>query len=172
MDANIIKLAKTMKRDFVEVTSSYILGTDVNRGIMSIIYTGGDEYYIGTLAELEGKKVPDFWMPLDRLKMDMDRLKTRTFHIVETQPIIYETEDLKENESFMTMQAKKAAEGATLFQAADQYLMYCTSSIHPLNKTDSIKMRIYPYDKISYLSCYEITKKTHKIYEYIRYLYL
>lgn len=172
MDNNSIKIAKGLKKDFVEITPSYILGTDLNRCTMSIVYEGDEDYYIGTVAELEGKKVPDFWMPADRLKRDINNLKNNCFSILEKRQILLSEKDLKENESFMLAQAMKASNGAVKFLSGADFLMYLYSSLHPINKPDSVTMNIYRYDDISYLAEYIISKKKFVINEYIRYLYL
>ena len=173
MDANIIKLAKTMKRDFIEINQNRIAGTDINRSILSYIYQGSDEYYLGTMAELEGKKIPDFWMPLDRLKYDMIRLESNIHDIVSRDNnVLYIEKDIKDNESFMYAMSRKASEGAVKFKSGENYIMYLFSSLHPINKPDSVSMKIYAYDNISYLAEYIINKKQCNIIEYIRYLYL
>lgn len=167
----VLKMAKSMKREFLELNSSYLIGTDVNRCTMSIIYHGSNEYYIGTLAELEGKKIPDYWIPNDRLKFDIDRLKVNCFHIIDHNKIIYKEDNLKENESFQLVESMKESQGSSIFKSFN-YLMYSFSSLHPLNKPDSISMRLYEYDNISYLAEFIIQKKNYNINEYVRYLYL
>ena len=72
----------------------------------------------------------------------------------------------------MLAQAMKASNGAVKFLSGVDFLMYLYSSLHPINKPDSVTMNIYRYDDISYLAEYIISKKKFVINEYIRYLYL
>lgn len=171
MANDIIKMAKSMKREFIEITNNYISGTDVNRGTFSIIYQGSPDYYIGTLAELEGKKQPDYWKPEEMVKSRLDYLKEQSFLLTSRDPIMT-IDNLKDDESFLDIVSNKAADGANIYGFNKQYLMYTFSSLHPLNKPDVISCSIYPVDNISYLAQFVINKKKWVIYEYIRYLYL
>lgn len=172
IDSSIIKLAKSMKKEFIEITNSYIIGTDVNRCTMSIIYTKSDEYYIGTMAELEGKKIPDYWMPNDRLKRDIDILMSNCFKVLDRNIVLLKEDNIKENDSFIYSQSMKSSDGASKYAFGLDFIMYTFSSLHPINKPDTVSMTIYEYDNMSYLAEYKIRKKKYEIIEYIRYLYL
>ena len=172
MDERIIKLAKSMKREYIYVTPNYILGTDVNLGTLSIIYTNSDEQYLGTMAVLEGRALPDFaecMVPeilLDRFKY----LLNVAVKVSEMTPAL--REDITNCESFInTSRDLKADDGAKMF-LYDKYIMSNYKSLHPLNKSDKIFMEIYPGEYNTFLAKFTIFKKGYEIHEYIRYLSL
>lgn len=171
MEQNIIKMAKSMKKEFIEITPNYIIGTDVNRCTLSIIYEGSSEYFVGTLQELENKKIPDYWIPKDIVSKELNDIKNRTLPILNTAPL-FSIDDLKSSESFMSILDSKMTDGANMCRLTPEYMMYMYSSLHPVNKTDKISCTVFPYDDISFISYFIINKKKYQIHEFIRYLYL
>lgn len=172
MNLDIIKIAKSMKKEFVEISNSYILGTDVNRCTLSIIYESSPDYYIGTLAELMDKNKPDYWIPEEVLKHNLDGLMSRTFNLVNNTEPIKICDNLKDDEFFLQVLSNKAADGADLYRLDTQHMMYTFSSLHPINKSDRVSCSIYNCDERSYIANFIIDKKKYKIHEFIRYLYL
>jgi len=171
MDANIIKMAKSMKRDYIWITPRYILGSDVNLGTLSIIYTNSDEEYLGTMAELDGRSKPDFaeCMTPEILINKFRYLLNVVMILTDTPPIIYE-KDITSFESFVnTSRNIKAGDGAKMFKY-EEYVMSNFSSLHPLNKSDTIHLSIYSAGEHSFISEFIIQKKNYQIREYIRYL--
>lgn len=172
MEKYIIKMAKSMKKEFVEITPNYIVGTDINRYTLSIIYQGSPDYFIGTIQELEGKtKLPDYWVDHEILKREIYFLKQRTLPILNVEPV-FKCDNLKDDESFVNILSKKTTDGANIYNLNTKHMMYIFSSLHPVNKTDSISCTIYPYDITSYVAHFVIDKRKYQIHEFIRYLYL
>lgn len=172
MEQELIKMAKSMKKEFIEITPNYIAGTDINRYTLSLIYTGSQEYFIGTINELEGKdKLPDYWIPADILQFEMENLKRRTLPILNMAPIA-KYDNLKNDELFLDILSKKMSDGANIYNLDMKHTMYIFSSLHPINKTDKVSCTIYPYDDKSYISYFVIDKNKYQIHEFIRYLYL
>lgn len=179
MNIDIIKIAKSMKKEYINITPKYILGTDINTNTLSIIYTESEEEYLGTIAELEGKGVPEFaeCMTEEILRGRFAYLLTKIAPIALHQTVSpiegFECIDISENENFLnTSKNIKAKDGARMFKLNEKYIMSNFSSLHPINKSDKVYLSLYPYDNISYMSKFVIDKKKYEIHEYIRYLYL
>lgn len=179
MNPDIIKIAKSMKKEYVHITPKYILGTDINTNTLSIIFMESGEEYLGTIAELEGKGLPEF-----AECMTEEILRNRfTYLLAKMAPIaLYQTSspidgfeciDISENENFLnTSRNIKAKDGAKMFKFDKKYIMSNFASLHPVNKSDKVYLTLYPYDSISFISKFVIDKKKYEIHEYIRYLYL
>ena len=179
INPEIIKIAKSMKKDYVKVTPKYILGTDVNTHTLSIIFMETGEEYMGTIAELEGKGVPEFseCMTEEILRDRFNHLLTQIAPIAlyGTVPPIegFECLDISESDAFLdTCKNIKSKDGAKMFKLDQNYIMSNFSSLHPINKSDKIYLTLYPRDEISFISKFVINKKKYEIHEYIRYLYL
>ena len=172
IDTETLKMIKSMKKDFVVVSPNYIAGTDINRGTLSIIYKNNTETFIGALAELNGKKLPDYYVSPDRIRADVAGLMERTFRYTTSDRLIYHVDNLKENDSFNDVLSRKMTEGANLFYLDNKFPMYIFSSLHPVNKSDKISCDIYYCDADSYVAHFIIYKPHYEIHEYIRYLYL
>lgn len=179
MNPDIIKIAKSMKKEYVHITPKYILGTDINTNTLSIIYIESGEEYLGTTAELEGKGVPEF-----AECMTEEILRHRFVYLLQkVSPIAlyglvspiegFENIDISENENFLnTSRNIKSKDGAKMFKLNETYIMSNFSSLHPINKSDKVYLSLYPCDAISFMSKFVIDKKKYEIHEYIRYLYL
>lgn len=174
MDANIIKIAKSMKRNFIEITPNYICGLDASMSMFSIIYMGGDEYFIGEIGELMGKPSSIEWY-IDSIKAQLTHCRNECVTISTTRTPLAVFDDLKELESFNDVLSLKSADGAKRFVLGEDYknfIFYTFSSMHPINKSDKVSLKIYPFDDISCLTEFVIDKKKYQIHEFIRYRYL
>lgn len=179
MNPDIIKIAKSMKKDYIKITPKYILGTDVNTNTLSIIFIETGEEYMGTVAELEGKGVPEFAECMteeilrDRFIYLLAKISPMAFYGTVTPIEGFDCLDISENENFLdTSRNMKAKDGAKMFKLDQTYIMSNFSSLHPVNKSDKVYLTLYPYDEISFMSKFVINKKKYEIHEYIRYLYL
>ena len=173
MDTNIIKMAKSMKKDLIMITNSYIAGTDIYGCILSIIHEGSDEQFVGSMAELDGKKNPDYYIGPDRTKVVITRLINQVYNITSSLHPIFSADNLKEDVSFNEALNKKMSDGAYVYKLNMQYPMYMFSSLHPVNKSDKISCNIYDLqDRQTYMAHFIICKPKYQIHEYIRYLYL
>lgn len=172
IEPNTLKLIKSMKKDFVVVNKNYIAGTDINRQTLSLIYTDNSETFVGAIAELNGKKLPDYYVSPDRIYVDVMGLMERTFQYTTQDKLLYHIDNIKTDEKFNEIIAKKMVDGASIYYLDNKYPMYIFSSLHPINKSDVVSCDIYYCDSASYIAHFSINKPSHQIHEYIRYLYL
>ena len=62
VDSNVLQIAKSMKRTYVELCSNYICGLDESMSLFSIVFAGSNEYYFGKIntlvkeTEVDGRK--------------------------------------------------------------------------------------------------------------------
>ena len=172
IDKEIIKLAKSMKRDFVVIRNNYMMGTDVYRCTLSIIYEGSPECFSGAVGELEGKNPPDYYIGPQRIEEELDGLMKRTFNALENRLPSFSIDNMKDDDSFINVLNRKMADGADVYIFNTGYPMSIFSSLHPLNKSDKIKCEIYDINDGTYIAHFIIYKPKYQIHEYIRYLYL
>lgn len=171
MNDETVKIAKSLKRKFVNITPNYICGIDESYSLFSIVYTGGDEFFAGYIGELSnGKEVDE----RERLEQNIIvncngyiRLVTELSNLTPT----VELTDIKENEQFQDILSLRATEGAKRLVINNKYIMYMCSAMHPVTKTDKASLKIYDYDSISFVAEIIITKKKYQIHEFIRYRY-
>lgn len=184
MSTDIIKVAKSLKRSMVEITPYYICGSDYPLlSTFSIIYPNGnitipnDTFWFGPTTELgndeDHVRMEEMWVTYHKPKMDYLRASVLN---METQPPICHIQDIKSGcdiTGFMESISQKAKYGAKLLNIDfTNFFITSCSMIHPINKSDSVELILYPYDEISFLSKFIIKKKKYTINEYIRFLYL
>lgn len=99
--------------------------------------------YINIASILENKFVPDF-------KID----------------------DLKSNEEFNQILAKKSSDGMSLFRASKKYMLTLYTGLLPINKSDKAGLEIYNVDNATFISKFIINKGKFIIFKYVNYLYL
>lgn len=172
MDANIIKLAKSMKKDLIVIRNNYIMGTDIYRCTLSIIYEGSTETFSGAVGELEGKGLPDYYIGPERIEAELDGLMKRTFDALSNRNPVYRVDNMKDDESFNDVLKRKMSDGAEIYMFNMQYPMSIFSSLHPVNKSDKLQCEIYDINDGTYIAHFIIYKPKYQIHEYIRYLYL
>lgn len=173
MDNNIIKMVKSMKRDLVMITNSFIAGTDIYCCMLSVIHEGSDEQFVGSIAELNQKKNPDYYIGPERTRYAIRNLMNNAYQITSSYPIIFQIDDLKEDEYFNDAIGRKMADGANPYVLNKKYVMYIFSSLHPINKSDKVGCEIYDLqDNRTYMIHFIISKPKYTIHEYLRYLYL
>lgn len=182
---DIIKLARSLKRQFVEITPHYICGSDFpTMCTFSIIYLDGsiqvddDLYFIGPTTDLVKY---DIYLENEyiykRYKPKMDYLRAECVNRENSAKIIFSGDNLVDQDylipGFENAVRQKAKEGAQILNVDyTNMFMSCCAAIHPLNKKDIIDLTCYEYDEISYLAKFIINKKKYCITEYIRFLYL
>ena len=178
MNPDIIKMAKSMKRDYVEITNNYICGLDKSLSLFSIIYQGSnDECYYGDIGSLI-KEIPlqlEDIIEIEKVRPYLNSYKSICMNISNHSEPLLEILDLKEIDGFNEVNSLKTQDGALplkIEEGMKKYILYTFSSIHPLNKSDEISLKIFPYDNISFLCEFIINKKKYQIHEFIRYRYI
>lgn len=84
---------------------------------------------------------------------------------------IHQIPDLKIYDNFMEIHNSKAARGGNIINI-DNFPIFVSPVLHPLNKSDKISLNIYNIDNRSFLTEYIIEKKNNTIYEYFRNRYI
>lgn len=92
-------------------------------------------------------------------------------YVLNNNPI-YSNDNLRDDEYFNTILSYKVIDGASLFIIDNKYPMTIYGSLLNVNKSDTVKLDIYPIDDISFLSVFRVNKKKFIIETYIRFLYL
>lgn len=170
MDAELIKIIKSLKSPYVKLEPNYIAGTDLSLSLYNIIYINSPITFIGTVQELEGKKKPD-WINTryDFLDMSMKRnFDTYTDIVSRNQPIYHEDNIRETNLAYNDIIGMKKADGAKLIKLYDKYMMYLVSGMSSINKPDKVSIDVYPYDNISFIVKFTIHKKGYDIHQFMR----
>jgi hypothetical protein len=84
----------------------------------------------------------------------------------------FKIDDLKANEQFNEILAKKSSEGESLFRANNRYIITLYTGLLPVNKSDKIALEIYNVDWRSFISKFMINKGKFIIFKYVSYIYL
>ena len=190
----ILKMAKSMKRPVIHINKSYMLGSDMEFGTLSMIEISSDiptpftAICTNILDETAKNKLastrPDVFFSEyesidgiyinrweeDKLKDNIFRLFSRVMKFIDTRPIIYTTSGLEAFPEFISKVSKiKVDDGLTSYTFARDYCITCFNKVHAINSTDKVSLNIYDIDPISYLYEFIIDKKKYTIKEYIRY---
>lgn len=182
----IIKMAKSLKRQIVEITPHYICGSDSLMGMFSIIYLDGNVqvdpelYYFGPTSFLGDY---DYYIENESFKFDMLKPKMRYLmaqsQMVENNPVIIYYDDITKGQdyaidNFVDTINGKAKDGMKIlhFEYDNKHFISTSSTMHPINKPDKVSVTAYPYNEISYIAKFTIYKKKYVINEYMALLYL
>ena len=175
VDSNVLQIAKSMKRTYVELCSNYICGLDESMSLFSIVFEGSNEYYFGKINTLVKETEVDIeeTIEISRVKPFIDKYRNTCMRIISSVEPIVQVEDVRSCGNFEELNSMKSAMGAKIFKFEGfNNVMYTFSSIHPINKSDKVSLKIYPYDEFTFLSEFIIDKKKYQIHEFIRYCYL
>lgn len=171
MNPDVIKMAKSMKRKYVEITPNCIYGLDESFSLFSVIYSGGDEFFAGDIMELSaGKEVEERERLEETILYNMDKCIKGFIPVTNTEPVVV-INDLKEDETFNTILGLKATDGARKMVVDNKYVLYQHGTMHPVTKSDGVSLKIYPYDNISFIAEFIVNKKKYEIHEFVRYRY-
>lgn len=178
----IIKLTKSLKRQIVEITPHYICGSDSMMSEFSIIYLNGsvqvdsELYYFGPTTGLAGydeNVLTD--CSYDMLRSKMNYLRNAC-QMADNNKVLFSANNIIKQDivtGLVESIASKAKDGMMLTWINDkEYIMSSCSTMHPINKPDTVDITIYEYNELSFLAKYDIKKKNYTIHEYIAYLYL
>ena len=189
------KLASSMKRDVLCLTTNTLYASDSRFSGISIMHLDKSKYLFEletpicyyknditvdpTVDEAYINKVKFGYTMIDHIMLNNDtRLLYRlnnalnSINLYKYNKPIHIVEDLKQYDKFMEIHNSKAAVGGSIINI-DNYPIFVSPTLHPLNKSDTISLTIYPVDNKTFLTEYIITKKkTGVIYEYFRNRYL
>lgn len=181
----IIKMAKSLKRQIIEITPYYICGSDSSMGMFSIIYLDGNVqvdpelYYFGPVNYLNNY---DFYIENLSFTFDMAKIRMKYLmnqcQMVENNKVMIHYDDITKGQTyaipgFVESINGKAKDGISILHFNDsEYFVSTSSTMHPINKPDKVSVTAYPYNEISYIAKFTIYKKKYVINEYISLLYL
>lgn len=180
----IIKMARSLKRQIVEITPHYICGSDSIMATFSIIYLNGDVpvddelYYLGPSNELTNY---DNYLNIKHIyqvfKPYMDHKRSRC-QFIENNRLLLRADDITKGQQhiipgFAESMKMKAKQGVNILNIdnTDIFISSCPS-IHPINKPDVVNIFAWEDDEISCMVRFDINKKKYMIHEYVRFLYL
>lgn len=95
-----------------------------------------------------------------------------SLNLILKTPPIYSNTDLREDDIFNSIISGKVADGASLFIIDNKYPMTIYGSLLNVNKSDTVELKIYNIDNISFLSVFTVNKKKFEIDTYVRFMYL
>ena len=192
-----LKMARSLKRQFIVVLNDVIYGTDVNFCTLSQIKTISDipRPFGGYITNiLPPEKVDKFasehsvdflsnysevvdGVYFDQISFDdnfhrvLDISNTLNSYISNHNPA-YIDDALNANKNFIDGAMSKVSDGLTNYVFSDndfKYVSQSFNSVHAINKSDKVSVKIYNYDCISWLYLFTIKKKGYEIEEFIRY---
>lgn len=190
----LIKIAKTMKRDYMVVCPFVILGSDCNYCTLSVIEmdTGSNDFatissdlvtpqnmekyasshpaeYYNEYRDIgDGYKV-NAWVE-STLRQNIFPMYNRIVNFLQTHKPVYAIGGLENEQEFMNKVAKlKVADGMTRYFFNNTYLITSFSKVHAINASDKVSVSIYEYDQDSYLYEFLVDKKKYVVKEYLRY---
>lgn len=181
----IIKMAKSLKRQIVEITPHFICGSDSNMATFSIIYLNGsvqvddDLYYFGAASELAKYELySQNKYAYEMLKPRMQYLRYTCQHIDNNRLLFQYDNVTKESgycmPGFIESLNAKAKDGSRFIYDNDcaEYIMSSCSTMHPINKSDIVSVYAWEYTPITFMVRFDIDKKKYAIHEYVSFLYL
>ena len=191
-----LAIAKTMKRPIIHVNENYILGSDDEFTMLSII-RNPPPYEIprpystrlsGEGALLTKDKVEtfsstntmEFYTEYDSIGDGGDYINIFNENYIYNTlmnllrktsnlgPLIYSEEGL-EKTGFMQIAKMKIDDGSKNYIFGDKYLSVIFSKLHAINQKDKVAVEIYVPDNQSYIMRFLINKKTYIIEEFMRF---
>lgn len=188
-----LKIAKTMKRDFVYVTPTRMLGLDIGKCALSVIDTESSiiTSFAGKTAALlnekkketfiiknastflyEYKKIDDDlycnMFEQEKIKSDIMESYNRLINHLSHGTLIYSITDLQKNPEFMdNTYGIRADDGYKRF-VMDGYYFDCFTKMHCISKSDKVSLNIYDVDQFSYIYEFFVYKKGYTVKEYFR----
>lgn len=184
LSKDIIQMAKSLKRNIVEITPHYICGSDTLLSSFSIVYLNGnievtdDLYYLGstnllTKPEIYGECKHTF----ESFRSRIEYLRS-TCQFIENNNILYQANAVNTDQThnisgLNDALAMKSKDGSTMINVdyTNLFLSTC-GTMHPVNKSDVMDITIYENDDVSFIAKFSINKKKYTIYEYARFLYI
>lgn len=191
--ADALKIAKTMKRDFVYVTPTRMLGLDISKCALSIIDIDSDiiTSFAGKVASLLNEKKKDTYIiknastfmyeykkldedlycnmfDQDGIKEDILDAYNRLCNRLARAVLIATFPNLHLNNDFMdNTYGIKATDGYKKF-IMDGYYFDCFTKMHCISKSDKVSLNIYDADQYSYIYEFFVDKKKYVVREYFR----
>lgn len=195
MNNEIMKIARSMKRQIVHINNHFMLGTDEDFFTLSVIETESiilrpfTTTINGYLDESKKEKFandnPQIFLT-EYIRLDTDLyinswneydlnnkilyMYNSILHTISSCPIGYTESGLEQNKEFMSTVAKlKVDDGMTRYILGGRYLITSFNKVHAINSTDKVSVNVYDIDLRSFICEFIVDKKKYVIREYIRY---
>lgn len=191
--ASALKIAKTMKRDFVYITPTRMIGIDAGKCALSIIDIESDIVmpFAGKVSALlnekkkesfiiknastflhEYKKIDeDLYCNIfdqDRIMYDIMDTYNRLQNHLSRSVLITSMNDLHLNSEFMDYSYGIRAGDGYKKNIIDGFYFDYFTKMHSNGKSDKVSLNIYDNDEYSYIYEFFIDKKKYIIKEYFR----
>lgn len=196
MIADVIKIAKSMKRSVVHISPKYMLGTDDDYCVLSRIDIESDiprpitfritdsllgqqsidkyssahpEIFFSEYIQVDDEFYINGWYDVAYFNKIHDMWNT-IGNIIYSRNPIYNISGLDKDNEFMNSVAKlKVSSGLQPYILSGEFLQTSFNKVHAINSTDKVDLNIYEADIHSLLYEYIINKKKYNVNEYILY---
>ena len=192
--AEALKIAKTMKRNYVYVTPTRMYGLDVGKCALSVIdmVTDLDKSFAGEVSAILDEKKRDaflkkntstflneyrelepglfinFWDEPKIISDIMNAYNGLYFNQSRNTRLIYSKYGLEFDSEFMAkIYGIKTDDGYEKY-ILDGYYLDCFTKMHCVTKSDKVALNIYDYDQFSYMYEFLINKKKYVVKEYFK----
>lgn len=189
-----LKIAKTMKRNYVYVTPTRMYGLDVGKCALSTIdmVTDLDKSFAGEVVAILDEKKRDaflkkntttflneykelepgfyinFWDEPGIISDIMNAYNALYYNTNRNTRLLYSISGLETNPDFMkNIYGIKTDDGYRRF-ILDGYYLDCFTKMHCVTKSDKVSLNIYDYDHFSYMYEFIIDKKKYVVKEYFK----
>lgn len=190
-----LKIAKTMKRNYIFVTPTRMYGLDIEKGALSIIDIESDVQipFAGEVSSILNEKkkesylkknTPTFLNEYKQLTDDMylnfwDEPKVmgmimsaysnlNTLLNGRFARLIYSIDNLEKNEEFMKNTYGIKTDDGYRKYIFENYYLDCFSKVHCISKSDKVALNVYDVDPYSLVYEFFIDKKKYVVKEYFR----
>ena len=192
--AEALKIAKTMKRNYVYVTPTRMYGLDAGKCALSTIdmVTDLDKSFAGEVSaildekkreaflkkntstflneyrELEPGLFINFWEEPKIISDIINAYNGLYFNQTRDTRLIYSKYGLELNPEFMAkIYGIKTDDGYERY-ILDGYYLDCFTKMHCVTKSDKVALNIYDYDQFSYMYEFLVDKKKYVVKEYFK----
>lgn len=192
--AEALKIAKTMKRNYVYVTPTRMYGLDVGKCALSTIDMMTDltksfagevsaildekkrdaflkkntSTFLNEYRELEPGLYINFWDEPKIISDIMNAYNGLYFNQNRNTRLIYSKYGLEFNPEVMAkIYGIKTDDGYEKY-ILDGYYLDCFTKMHCVTKSDRVALNIYDYDQFSYMYEFLINKKKYVVKEYFK----
>lgn len=191
--AEALKIAKTMKRDYVYVTPTQMLGLDISKCALSIINIDSDIVvpFAGKVSALLNEKKKETFIiknastflyeykkidedvycnmfDQDKVITDIMTAYRSLLSQLSTARLIDSFPDLHNSKEFMDGAYGIRADEGYKRLILNGYYFDCFTKVHCISKSDKVSLNIYDNDIYSYLYEFIVDKKKYKVIEYFK----
>jgi hypothetical protein len=154
------------------------IGSNINYSIAALVSSIFDESKKNKFMEDHPDIFYNEYMKVDNLYInywdqpmivkEINGLAQKVTNFTSNNRCIYHWEGLENSDLFMASSKMKVADGCSSYFIGDKYLLSTFSKVHAINAADKVSVKVYDYDRVSYLYEFFIDKKKYVVKEYLR----